>query len=261
MPRKITRRFFFPLSAIGAVVKVSAALLLFVPLLTIRAQSIRAQSTDEIYGTQYEEPDWVYKERGDRFRALDEQGKAIAQYRRALIKRQADAEGVTAYPEVHLALAEVYREQGLTDLALRHIQQAENQAEFLVIPDQIYTVWYVKARLYRDLGRMSEVVKIYKSIVEKDDTWDTFNNRRLTSIRENLILEFRTRKELTAKFAPAYYGLGSIKYLNGSPEAAEPYLLGAFVYGYGEKTVSYLSDCYRQVGSNRALEIIRRLAF
>ncbi len=213
----------------------------------------------------YEEPAWVYKERGDRLRVQGELGEAIAQYRKALIKKSMDQDG-SSYPEVHLELAEVYREQELYDLALRHIRNAENQREFLMIPDLIYRIWYTRAAIYNDMGRMEQVLEVYERIVGHDDNYKEdvnrrfFFNRPLSMLPETYIPEFRQNEELRTKYGYAYYRIGSIRYENGRDEAAEPYLRMAFLYGYDAKTAEYLLDYYGKRGLRAELDLVRRFA-
>lgn len=217
--------------------------------------------------TWYDEPAWVYKARGDRLRDLGEPGEAIAQYRRALIKRSTDGDSA-AFPEVHLELAEIYRQQQLYDLALQHIQSAKNQHEFLLIPDQVYRIMYTEAAIYADLNRLDQVLEVCMRIVEKDDEDDNigdenrrfFFNRTLSELPERYIGEFRENKELRAKFGRAYYRVGSIKFRNGSYETAEPYLRMAFLYGVKEKTTEYLLDYYQMHGLRAEYELVLRYA-
>jgi tetratricopeptide (TPR) repeat protein len=214
--------------------------------------------------TWYDEPAWVYKARGDRLREQGELGQAIAQYRKALIKQRIDGDADT-FPEVHLELAQIYREQKLYDLALQHIQSAENQREFLLISDLVYRILYTRAAIYEDLNRLDQVLKVCLRIVEedpnyKDDNRRFFFNRTLSELPGRYIGEFRDNKELGAKFGPAYSRIGSIKFRNGSYETAEPYLRMAFLYGTNGKTTRYLLEYYRMRGLREEYELVRRYA-
>jgi tetratricopeptide (TPR) repeat protein len=205
----------------------------------------------------HEEPAWVYTERGDRLRAQGKLGEAIAAYRTALIRKSVE-KGPAAYPEVHLELAEIYREQGLYDLALRHIKTAENQREFLLIPDLIYRIWYTKADIHRDQERVDRVLEVYERIIQEDNEKNYFFNRPLSRLPGVMIREFRGNRELRAKFGPAYYRVGAIKYRSGSYEAAEPYLRMAFLYGFNARTTEYLLDYYRMSGRRADYEKVQQ---
>jgi len=214
-----------------------------------------------IAANELNEPSWVYKGRGDRYLREGEIGKAIAQYKKAQVKRSRETEnaGGISYPEVNLKLAVIYMDDELYDLALRQIAIVENKKEFLQIPDVLYDMLYTKAEIYLKMGKMNEMISVYDQIIESDVNWDPLSIEQLTDIPITFIAHFKENAELRKKFAKAYYTLGELKYLHHNYITAEPYLKMSLIYSYGNKTKEYLIDCYKKLGKGYEIERIHDL--
>ncbi len=207
---------------------------------------------------ELEEPSWVYKSRGDRFYREGSYGKAIAHYKKALIKK--NYEGDAAYPEVHLRLAQIYREEKLYDLALRQIELAENNYEALQIPDLMYDFLYTKADIFAELGKIGDSVRILNTIIEKDANWHEFKNQKLSKIPESFIKDFAKNMASRKKFGEAYFVLGELKYQNQNFETAEPYFKMALLYKYKEDIVKeHLKEYYSITGARAEYEKVEHI--
>jgi tetratricopeptide (TPR) repeat protein len=203
-----------------------------------------------VIADELDEPSWVYKSRGDRFFRDGSYGKALAQYKKALIQKK--YEGGAGYPEVNLRLAQIYQEEKLYDLALRQIELAEEHHEALQIPDLIYDFLYTKARIYAQLGKMGETVRVLNTIIEKDENWHEYKNQRLSKIPESFIEDFARDTTSRKKFGEAYFLLGELKYQNRNFETAEPYLKMALLYRYRENLAKELLEEYYSITGARA---------
>ncbi len=59
------------------------------------------------------------------------------------------------YPEINLKIAQIYLEERLFEHALEQIRIAEDEAEYMEIPDLIYEVLYTRAEIYKQQGKMA----------------------------------------------------------------------------------------------------------
>jgi tetratricopeptide (TPR) repeat protein len=209
--------------------------------------------------TGYDEPAWVYRGRGDRYYREGEMGRAISEYKKAIIRREREGEGTESYPEVHLMLARIYLEQGLPELALQHVMIAENTKESLEIGDQVYDILYTKAKIFFMLDRIRDMEAVYTGIIGEDDNFEYYERQKLSSLSDEFIRELRAMADLRAKFGHAYYALGVLKYRNNSYDAAEPYLKMAFLYAYDANTARFLIDCYDKMGHRTESERVRQI--
>ncbi len=207
------------------------------------------------------EPSWVYTGRGDRYLGEGRVGPAITQYKKAIIakRREAGTGKPGAYPEVHYRLAKIYMGDGLNDIALQHINTAENEREFLQVPDFIYDILYLKADILFNMKRYTHMIEEYRGIIQDDVNWDYYSKEKLTSIPDTLISEIMHNPELRSKYAEAYYRLGEIKFRNDNYITAEPFLKMAFLYGYGKNEKNYLITCYQKLGMKAQIERINSL--
>ncbi len=208
------------------------------------------------------EPSWVYNGRGDRFLNEGQVGAAITQYKKAIIAKmhEAGTQEAGTYPEVHYKLAKIYMGEGLNEIALQHINSAENEREFLQIPDFIYDIFYLKASILFNMKHYTDTMAVYERIIQDDVNWDYYSKEKLTAIPDTLISEIMDNPELRGKYGKAYYWIGEIKYQNNNYITAEPFLKMAFLYGYDEDAKKYLVACYQKLGMDgqiKKLESIR----
>lgn len=206
------------------------------------------------------EPSWVYKGRGDRYFKLGEYGGAIAEYKKAIIKRAQETNDISpggGYPEAHLKLAVIYKNEGLLDLAIREILIAENKKEFLQIQDEIYEILYTKAELYLEKGRISESIAVYEQIINMDYNWEDYSKRDITDITKDELIALGKNLELRDKYGRAYFTIGELKFLSNNDTAAEPYLKMAFFYNYERKKAKgYLINYYKNTGRSAVVQKI-----
>jgi len=206
------------------------------------------------------DPSWVYTGRGDRYLHEEQVGPAITQYKKAIIAKRLEAGtgGTGAFPEIHYRLAKIYMDEGLNNVALQHINRAENEREFLQIPDFIYNILYLKADIFYNMKRYTDMIEVYHRIIKDDVNWDFYSKEKLTRIPDTMILEMHD-PELRIKYSEAYYRLGEMKYLNNNYVTAEPYLKMAFLYGYGQNEKKYLITCYQKLGMKAQIEKLNSL--
>jgi len=203
-----------------------------------------------------EEPAWVYKGKGDRYLRNGEVGMAIVEYKKAILKRKEEESG--EYPEVHLALAGIYIKEELYDLALLHLQNAEQEKEALIIPHMIYDIWYLQADIYSRKGKINKIIEIYKRILKNDpnlDLYKTFDQRTYSLLKKMYVDE-----EYRKKFGKAYFEIGRIKVESGNYENAIPYLAMALVYRYNsKKSLETLVNCYIEMGNTNMADYVKNI--
>ncbi|MGQ9616718.1 MAG: tetratricopeptide repeat protein [Spirochaetota bacterium] len=206
------------------------------------------------------EPSWVYKGRGDRYFRSGEYGRAIAEYKKAIIKRAQETNETSpggGYPEVHFKLAIIYKNEGLLELAMKEILVAENKKEFLQIQDEIYEIMNTKAELYLERGRVSESMATYEQIINMDYNWEDYSKRDFTDITKDELVAFGKNLELRSKYGKAYFSIGELKFLSNNDTAAEPYLKMAFLYNYERKKAKgYLINYYKNTGRSYVVQKI-----
>lgn len=207
------------------------------------------------------EPPWVYKGRGDRYMREGRIGDAITQYKKALIAKKEAGTGPASYPEVHYKLAEIYLNEGLYEIALQHINMAENEQEFLQIPGVLYDILYLKANILFHMNHIADSIAVYERIIKDDINWEYYTKEKLSTIPDTVLSEILDNQELKSTFGEAYFRIGEIKYKNHNFITAEPYLKMAFLYGYDENTQKLLASCYKNLGMTaqiKRLEALRR---
>jgi len=191
----------------------------------------------------HEEPAWVYKGRGDRYLNEGEPGKAIVEYKKALI---GDSGSKRIYPEVNVKLAKIYLNEGLYDLAISYIESALDERQELQIPDQIYEIWYTKAEIYASLGKYDAAISVYEEIIKGDPIWRRYEGQDIYVIDAAFIDDPESKK----KFAAAYFNLGKIKYDFQIYDNAIPFFKVALTYGFKkEESLTYLVNCYEKLNS------------
>jgi tetratricopeptide (TPR) repeat protein len=191
----------------------------------------------------HEEPAWVYEGRGDRYLKEGEPGKAIVEYKKALI---GDSGSKRTYPEVNMKLAKIYLSEGLYDLALSYIENAQDEKQELQISDQIYDIWYTKAEIYIGQGRYDAAMFMYEEIIEKDPIWTRYKKQDIYVINGDFIDDPVSKK----KFAAAYFNLGKIKYDFQNYDNAIPLFKVALAYGFHkEESLKYLVNCYKKLNN------------
>jgi tetratricopeptide (TPR) repeat protein len=197
------------------------------------------------------EPAWVYKGRGDRYYRDGQVGRAIYEYKKALIKANRDG---AVYPEVNLQLAKIYKDEGLYELALSQVDIVQNNRSRLQIPDLSYEALYTKADVYIRMERYDEALKVYEGIIGQDDNWLAYAETNLYELEANVIDDITAR----TRFAEAYLRVGMIKYMTHNYENAIPSLKMALLYRHkADKTLRYLISCYEKVENRKATEYLK----
>lgn len=224
--------------------------IIFVLLMILTRFMANAQINDE--------PAWVYKGRGDNFLREGEIGKAIFEYKKALVNRKLRVNGdtITVYPEVNIKLAKIYLFEGLFELALQQLEIAERFKDFLEIPDLIYDILYTRANLYVLQGRVNDATEVYEKIIARDKNWDYYSQLGLLDLPKSFVED----RELETKFGRAYFEVGEMKYVNKHFESATAYLKGAMAYQYKpEETRRYLVDSYINLENRVMAERVRNM--
>ncbi len=213
------------------------------------------------FADEQNEPSWVYKGRGDRYLLEGQIGAAITQYKKAIIakRQEAGTDKTGTYPEVQYKLAEIYMDERLNEIALQHINSAENEREFLQIPDFIYDILYLKAVILFNMKHYANTMAVYERIIQDDENWEYYSKEKLTVIPDTLISEIMDNPKLRSTYGKAYYRIGEIKYQNNNFVTAEPYLKMAFLYGYGENAKKYLVACYKKLGMDAQIKRLQTL--
>ena len=202
---------------------------------------------------EIDEPAWIYKGRGDNQFRNGNAGQAIYEYKKALIR--ADREK-TVYPEVHLQLAKIYRDEGLYELALSQIEIVLRNADKLQIPDLVFEARYTKAEVFLLMERYNDALNEYERII-RDDT----NRKGYDTVSVYVIWEEPDEAPLKRmRYAEAYLRIGIIKYQSNNYENSIPALKMALLYRHElEKTLEYLISCYERTGDARAREFLNEI--
>ena len=209
-----------------------------------------AQTTgaDEI-----DEPAWVYKGRGDVHYRKGDTGRAIYEYKKALIRARREN---AAFPEVNLQLAKIYRDEGLYELALSQIGITRRNADKLQIPDLLYEARYTTAELYLLMDRYTEALEEYERITGEDENKKGYDTVSVYDIWKEPVGD--TLKIL--RYGEAYYRIGIIKFRSNNIENAIPALKMALLYRYKlDETVVYLMACYERMGDVPAYEFMKEI--
>ncbi len=197
-----------------------------------------------VYAQIYkEEPPWVYKGRGDRYLKAGEPGKAIVEYKKALIS---DSGSKRAYPEVNMRLSEIYLDEKLYDLALLYIESAQEEEQYLQIPDTIYDIRYTRAEIYARQGKYLDAISVYEKIIHEDPNWRRYGGQDIYVIDGTSLGDPEAKK----KYGKAYFELGKIKFDLQNYDNAIPFLKIALMYDFKkEETLKYLVNCYKELNN------------
>jgi hypothetical protein len=146
------------------------------------------------------------------------------------------------YPEINLKIAQIYMEEGLYEHALEQIRIAEDEADYMGIPDLIYEVLYTKAEIYKKQGKMAlfrdHLYRIIRGPQEEnqwrgDENFKRYEKQSLHTLSDTAIKALARDLEGRKKYGKAYFEYGVLKYNNRNFVTAEPYLKMAFLYRYG----------------------------
>ncbi len=146
------------------------------------------------------------------------------------------------YPEINLKIAQIYLEERLFEHALEQIRIAEDEAEYMEIPDLIYEVLYTRAEIYKQQGKMAlfrdQLYRIISGPQEVDQwrgdkNFKRYENQSLHTLSDTAIKALSQDLEGRKKYGKAYFEYGVLKYNNRNFVTAEPYLKMAFLYRYG----------------------------
>jgi len=208
-----------------------------------------------LIASNYDDPPWVYKGRGDRYYKKGEIGKAIVEYKKALSASTRSYE-IGIYPEVNIRLAEIYLSESLFDLSLLHVNRAIEHKSHFQIPDFIYDVLYLKAEIFLKQEKFNEAISTYGEIIKDDFNWKNYARQNPYEISPIYINE----PELHKKFGKAYLEIGKIKYHNKNYDNAIPFFKMAIMYKYEKDTaLKYLINCYNFLGNNVLAEKAKRV--
>ncbi len=163
------------------------------------------------------EPHWLLYEQGNAFFSQREYGQALMNYQEAIGK-------TTAFPEAEIAIGDVYKEEGETELAMRQYEKAYNLRNYFNIPQDKYTVLYKIAAVaeeqldYRKMEEsLLEIVGDDKSFNEpstsriKEQIESNFYGKGLDYVMKLYRLEYRFAKDAHAKLGWFYYKTGFYK--------------------------------------------------
>jgi tetratricopeptide (TPR) repeat protein len=207
-----------------------------------------------VRAAEIDEPAWVYKGRGDTYFRKGDSGRAIYEYKKALIRAGRED---TVYPEVNLQLAKIYRDEGLYELALSQIEIVQSNADRLQIPDLIYEARYVNAEVFLLLERYNDALTVYERIIREDGNRKGYDMASVYDIWEDP--DGTPLKRM--RFAEAYLRIGIIKYQSNNYENSIPALKMALLYRHElEKTLKYLMYCYERTGDARAYEFLKAIS-
>jgi uncharacterized protein YutD len=166
-------------------------------------------------------------------------------------KLHLEVERDTPYPEVHLALARIYTEEGLYELAHTQIDLFERHEEYLQVSDVEFEAQYLRADLFSRQDKRDAYDRVLQKIISKDDNWDAkqgglkgYTDRRFSQISDSRLQMLSRNVENRGKFGRAYFEIGRRKYLSGSEPGAEPYLIMALLYGYERVEAKDLLERY-----------------
>jgi tetratricopeptide (TPR) repeat protein len=157
----------------------------------------------------------------------------------------------TPYPEVNLALARIYAEEGLYDLSYKQLNLFDRGKDCLQMPDLILEALYLRAEILLRQDKRDEYERILEEIIVMDENWEGdakglrgYVNRPFSQIPDSRIQVLARDVESRGKYGRAYFQVGKQKYLNGSEPGAEPYLIMALLYGYERKETHDLLERY-----------------
>jgi tetratricopeptide (TPR) repeat protein len=164
------------------------------------------------------------------------------------LKLNIKVEESVPYPEVHLSIARLYIRDGLLDLALQELDEAEKGREYFQIPDDVFSVMYTRAEVNRMKANLSEYQDWLRRIIEPEtgDSWEgdvhfqTYRDMPLHKISDAAVTILLQDNENRKKYGKAHFEYGALKLQNRNYVTAEPYLKMAFLYAYGyEKQNQY----------------------
>ncbi len=136
---------------------------------------------------QTEKPDWLLFSQGQALAARHEYGEALSKYREAL------AENAT-FPEVEVAIGDVYRLEGELSLALKQYQKAYDLRRYFSISDSKYEVLYRLSDLYEERQQYN-LMEESLLLVSTDDA--RFNPPKSSRLKDQVLANF-FKADLTA---------------------------------------------------------------
>ncbi|KPJ82862.1 MAG: hypothetical protein AMS17_18465, partial [Spirochaetes bacterium DG_61] len=180
------------------------------------------------------------------------------------------------YPEVNLALARIYRDEKLYDLALNQIALFEQGRDHLQIPDTIFEAMYLRAEIYHERAEVARAKGNEKTfnreitaygeeldrIIGYDANWmrgkeesgfGGYADRKLSDIPVSAVQYLNGDLDGREKYGKAYFLNGALRFEKGRYESAEPYLKMAYLYGYErENAKEYLIQYYSAVNDRKS---------
>ncbi len=177
---------------------------------------------------QAEKPDWLLLSQGQALAAKHEYGEALSRYKEALAR-------TAVFPEVELAIGDIYRLEGELGLALRQYLKAYDLRRYLTISDSKYDILYRLSDLYEEQQQYSRMEASLLSVSADDDK---FNPPKTSRLKDQVLANF-FRADLTAAlrlyrfdttFATrAHSKLGWFYYKTGRFDPAIEHLLYAVI--------------------------------
>jgi tetratricopeptide (TPR) repeat protein len=186
------------------------------------------------------EPYWLLYEQGNAFYAQKEYGLALRKYQDAI-------SGTSALPEAEMAIGDIYKQEGETELAVRQYEKAYNLRNYFTIPEDKYTVLYRIAAVAEeqlDYRKMEESLLL----IVNDDM--SFNEPATSRIKEQIESNYYGKGldyvlklyRLTYRFAEsAHAKLGWFYYKTGLFTKSALHLLYAVTYTISEASNSIAS--------------------
>ncbi len=123
-----------------------------------------------------EEPWWLLYETGRQEMDRGEYGRALHLFAKVLdLKQQRPA-----FPEVQMALGDIYRIEGEKELAARQYAKAYNQKLHFLSPLDAYTVLYRQASLYKNDDKFDSWLTVLQTLLKEDREYysDVFSRLR-----------------------------------------------------------------------------------
>ncbi|HUV06371.1 MAG TPA: hypothetical protein VMX75_01500 [Spirochaetia bacterium] len=109
--------------------------------------------------SEQEQPTWLIFEQGKKELEKGEYGQALHLFQKALERK-------SIYPEVELALGDIYRLEGEPLLAEKQYRKAYSLKSFFLVPEDRFIVLYRLAQLLKDENRTEELSRTLLSIIK-----------------------------------------------------------------------------------------------
>jgi len=174
-------------------------------------------------------PAWVIYEQGNALYAGKEYGSALKKYQEALAS-------FYPFPEVEMAIGDVYRQEGELDLAIIRYKKAYELRNSFYIPEMKYEALYRLANVYEDTRAYRDMEDALKTIVAEDKNFSPSETSRL---REQFTANYYSKGidfvlklyRFPERFsADAHAKLGWFYYRTGNYTTAVTHLLYALTY-------------------------------